>query len=138
MTCVAGSGKGVSDTPVTLHIANAELAPTHPICLGLALNWWVMCRLQKLHKIKWLLSFKTNRKYLQIRWSKCKVLSIVFDSLLILTCNIVLRLLCFYKSICSLQIMEYIFYQLKGGLTKEWYLCLKIKLYFIFIKFLFK
>ncbi|XP_013625979.1 uncharacterized protein LOC111198045 isoform X1 [Brassica napus] len=38
LTCVAGSGKGVSDTPVTLHIANAELAPTHPICLGLALN----------------------------------------------------------------------------------------------------
>ncbi|KAL0679260.1 hypothetical protein Bca4012_007241 [Brassica carinata] len=33
LTCVAGSGKGVSDTPVTLHIANAELAPTHPICL---------------------------------------------------------------------------------------------------------
>ncbi|KAF2531828.1 hypothetical protein F2Q70_00031320 [Brassica cretica] len=33
-----GSGKGVSDTLVTLHIANAELAPTHPICLGLALN----------------------------------------------------------------------------------------------------
>ncbi|WZZ46416.1 hypothetical protein YC2023_042675 [Brassica napus] len=35
LTCVAGSGKGVSDTPVTLHIANAELAPTHPICLDL-------------------------------------------------------------------------------------------------------
>ncbi|WZZ67951.1 hypothetical protein YC2023_079321 [Brassica napus] len=36
LTCVTGSGKGVSGTP--LHIANAELAPTHPICLGLALN----------------------------------------------------------------------------------------------------